>query len=375
VNLEAMAAGKPVVATSVGGVPEFVTDRETGLLVSPEDPTALAGAIGWIHDHPEDAHRYGVNGRARAAGYDWAQIAAEYEQVYADARARRDARRRVAPRGPRTPRPTTSVRALTARYLPLRVQDLMRSLADSVSPPRRRAAARRRISHRRDEELARRVSPRGRVLAGPFEGLALPFESSSGSMAPLFAGTYELEISSAIELLVRCQPPVVVDVGAAEGYYAVGLAVRLPDSRVYAFDIDRWARRLCDLTVEANGVKNVTVRGRVDSEQLNSLLVPGALLVSDCEGFELDLLDPAVVPALQGADLLIEVHEFLRPGVTEALVTRFGPTHDIELIDVVDRDPKVHPQLDHLTDHDASSAVQEGRPTSPPMQWALMTRR
>lgn len=63
--LEAMAAGKPVVATSVGGVPELVMEGETGLLVPPRDPERLAEAIADLLHHPDVAHRMGMNGCAR----------------------------------------------------------------------------------------------------------------------------------------------------------------------------------------------------------------------------------------------------------------------------------------------------------------------
>lgn len=60
--LQAMAVGVPVVASAVGGIPEVVTDGESGLLVEPEDPVALAGAIARVLRDPEAALR-----RARAA--------------------------------------------------------------------------------------------------------------------------------------------------------------------------------------------------------------------------------------------------------------------------------------------------------------------
>lgn len=65
VILEAMAAGKPVVATEVGGIPEVVKDGETGLLVPPKDPDALARAIVKLLQNKELAKRMGRAGKKR----------------------------------------------------------------------------------------------------------------------------------------------------------------------------------------------------------------------------------------------------------------------------------------------------------------------
>jgi glycosyltransferase involved in cell wall biosynthesis len=64
--LEAMAAGLPVVASRVGGVPEQVVDGETGLLVDPGDPEPLAAALERLTDDPALRRRLGAAGRARA---------------------------------------------------------------------------------------------------------------------------------------------------------------------------------------------------------------------------------------------------------------------------------------------------------------------
>ena len=61
VLLEAMAAGVPVIATSVGGIPEVVTDKETGLLVGPRDPQAMASAINLLFSNPVLARRLACN--------------------------------------------------------------------------------------------------------------------------------------------------------------------------------------------------------------------------------------------------------------------------------------------------------------------------
>ena len=83
--MEAMALGKPVVATAVGGVPEVVADQETGLLVPPGDPEAVAAAVSELLEDPERAAAMGRNGRRRAVEHFGVhQMLARTKQVYAD---------------------------------------------------------------------------------------------------------------------------------------------------------------------------------------------------------------------------------------------------------------------------------------------------
>ena len=65
--MESMAAGKPMVATRVGGNPELMADGETGFLVPPRDPAALAGAIQRVLDDPSLAKAMGLSAKARIA--------------------------------------------------------------------------------------------------------------------------------------------------------------------------------------------------------------------------------------------------------------------------------------------------------------------
>jgi len=84
VNLEAMAAGKAVVASRVGGVPELVQDDQNGLLVPAEDAPALAEAMGRLMTDPALRDQLGAAGHARAQAFDWAAIADQYESIYQD---------------------------------------------------------------------------------------------------------------------------------------------------------------------------------------------------------------------------------------------------------------------------------------------------
>lgn len=84
--LEAMAAATPLVSTTAGSVPEVVQHGETGLLVPPNDARALRGAIATLLAEPARAEALGRAGRAGVrARYSWDAVAAQYEEVYAEA--------------------------------------------------------------------------------------------------------------------------------------------------------------------------------------------------------------------------------------------------------------------------------------------------
>jgi starch synthase len=85
VNLEAMACGTAVAGSRTGGIPEVVADGETGLLVPPDDPPALAEALNVLLRDPARARAMGQAGRKRAiAEFGWPAIAAQTADLYAE---------------------------------------------------------------------------------------------------------------------------------------------------------------------------------------------------------------------------------------------------------------------------------------------------
>jgi len=85
VVLEAMAHGKPVVATPVGGIPSLVADGETGFLVPVGDAAALRGAIERVLGDRDLRRRLGAAARARIGAYSWEHVTERTLEIYASA--------------------------------------------------------------------------------------------------------------------------------------------------------------------------------------------------------------------------------------------------------------------------------------------------
>ncbi|MBO0686160.1 MAG: glycosyltransferase family 4 protein [Candidatus Dormibacteraeota bacterium] len=95
VVLEAMASGRPLVTTSIGGITDMVVDGKSGLRVTPGDAQGLATAVARLLDDPELGHRLGADGRARARDFTASRVVPRIEAVYE--RAVRARRRAAAP--------------------------------------------------------------------------------------------------------------------------------------------------------------------------------------------------------------------------------------------------------------------------------------
>ena len=213
------------------------------------------------------------------------------------------------------------------------------------------------------------------VRSGPFKGMMYwPVNApghEAGGLASCLLGAYECELHDVIEDLTRTDYEQIINVGCAEGYYAVGLALRFPRAHVHAFDIVAKARRVCEGLATVNGVADrVTVHGECTHDHLRQLIEKRSLIVTDCEGYELELLRPDLVPGLSRCDMVVELHDFIYAGLTGALVPRFADTHRIRMVDTEARDPAAFGAYGFLTVEQLDLALNELRPC--PMQWAVM---
>jgi glycosyltransferase involved in cell wall biosynthesis len=81
--LEAWALGLPVISTCVGGIPDFIRDSETGLLVPDNDAAAMAKAVERLCSDSGLAGRLSANGREKAERCSWDNVRAEWEALFA----------------------------------------------------------------------------------------------------------------------------------------------------------------------------------------------------------------------------------------------------------------------------------------------------
>jgi hypothetical protein len=231
----------------------------------------------------------------------------------------------------------------------------------------RRSAVRARRQHRLDLAASRAVAEAAvwRVQRGPFKGLR--YVEAYGDLGAKILGSYEQELYPTIEQLIAVGYDNIVNVGAAEGYYAVGLAWRVPAANVIAYEISEKGRVLCAELALLNGV-TVEVRGEFTLAELKLIPAGRTLVIMDIEGGELALLDPDLEPRLLDADHLVELHDFIDPTIKPTLLRRFGATHDCRIQRTADRCANDYAELTVST----RRVLNEHRPG--PMEWAMMSR-
>lgn len=210
------------------------------------------------------------------------------------------------------------------------------------------------------------------VQAGPFAGMILPARVcwGDGDTLPKLLGCYEAELHQWIAAVVATPPDLIVNVGAAEGYYAVGLARLMPNVAVYAFNSAALSGDICREAAQLNDVAGqITVAGHCGTDTLQTLLATSGnpFLLCDCEGEERNLIDPARVPALAAATIVVECHDFIDTSITQTLIDRLTATHELQGVRESARDPNAWPFLTTLNSLDRWVAVCEYRPCT--MHW------
>ena len=212
------------------------------------------------------------------------------------------------------------------------------------------------------------------VMQGLFAGMTYLAAAAEGALVPRLLGTYESELHPHIRAIAAAGLDCVLNVGCAEGYYAVGLARLLEGVEVHAFDTNPQAQTACVELAARNGVEaRVRVGGEFGPEDFERFAGRRALVMMDVEGAELDLLDPSRAPALRGMSVIVETHDLYRKDARGQLMVRFAASHEIAVVEQQPKTPELPPWLRELPHLDQLLAVWEWRIR--PTPWLVMTPR
>ena len=254
--------------------------------------------------------------------------------------------------------------------------ETLRKIAAEPPDANRLAAALRHLAKWRSGVIGNTLANLSgtEVLSGPFKGMDYAVRASEGSRTARMIGAYEASLAPIIEQIIARNYDLIIDIGSAEGYYAVGLARRMPNARIMARDDNPRAQSLCRELATANGVADrVQIGGRMTHADFDLCTTTRSVVICDIEGAEHDLLDPSLASGLLSADILVEVHDCFQPGLSAAITQRFAATHDVRRIDRAIDDQGLPDWMQNLSDLDRLIALWEWR--SGPTPWLWMVRK
>ncbi len=176
-----------------------------------------------------------------------------------------------------------------------------------------------------------RAAARDRVVTGPFCGMKVSASAlSRHHLASYLLGTYELELRPVLSRIIARRYGTILNLGAADGYYAVGLALRSRCVHIEAFEGRPEFHPLIRRAVRRNRVSDrIRLNGKCTADalrhRLESAVLPALLLVDAVD--ETDLVDLRSAPELRCTDILAEAPEW---HLADALIDRFWRTHNVE---------------------------------------------
>jgi len=208
------------------------------------------------------------------------------------------------------------------------------------------------------------------VAYGPFKGMRFHSDSwwSSSDRPSMIFGFYELEVLEALNDLSKSgRFQNFIDIGAADGYYGVGVLINGLFENAYCFEISAAGQKVIGKTAQLNGVaQRVTVFGKAEPHfhrNLEPELFSSSVVLVDIEGGEFELLNANVFRVFQKSAFIIEIHEWADPTGEKIENLRKDAAEFFTICDVRTsaRDLSKYPELHHYIDNDRWLLCSESR--------------
>jgi len=211
------------------------------------------------------------------------------------------------------------------------------------------------------------------VLGGPFKGMRYPsLHAKCSVMAPKIIGSYESELEEVIKSVSTSAYDTIIDIGCAEGYYAVGFALTTQNASIYAYDIDNEALKMCGEMAKINGVANkMYLSNKFTPNDIKKIeKTKRTFILCDCEGYEKELFTVETVPFLSNTDLLIEMHDIFDASISSTVLPLFSESHKLKIFYSHKPNPGLYNILNSYNDEFKELVLSEKR--DGPMTWAYL---
>ena len=176
------------------------------------------------------------------------------------------------------------------------------------------------------------------IINGPFKGMKYISESVGSCHMPKILGIYENEIYP-ILLNFLSNSDLFVDIGAAEGYYAVGSAIKYPNLNVIAFEMDKTGRQYISNLKKRNNVDNVEIRKKfsdVDFFSIQKSAYNRITYLIDIEGEEINIFSK-YHNHFNNSYFIIEIHDRVSNKIESYLKRFYSNTHNTYIIPIKDK--------------------------------------
>ena len=215
------------------------------------------------------------------------------------------------------------------------------------------------------------------VRYGPFKGLRFSDNSWWGASdrGGMLLGIYEEEILNILSNLPK-KYQTFIDLGAADGYYGIGVLVGNIFDKSYCFEISNEGRHVIKQNANLNNVSDrLIIEGKADNFFYKSIKtedIENSFLLIDIEGGEFELLNENVLDVFKSSIIIIEIHDWVEGGGRglEMLIARAKKTHSVEFFKTSKRDLAKYQELAVYADNDRWILCSEGRPKL--MSWMYL---
>ena len=218
------------------------------------------------------------------------------------------------------------------------------------------------LNHATEKEF--KINIPKKVQNGPFKGMIYECKLFWGNIYPKLIGSYESELFGIINKLLRYNFDNVINVGCAEGYYAVGFALKSNVEKVIAVDPLKSSRKEVISLSEKNEVEDrIELKIWTSAKRLSDWVKERTLIIMDCEGSEVGYLKNHPSTNFHKAYILCEIHDFsAHPNIGIDLINRFEKTHKIKILKQQKRESKQYKIIESFDERMKAKLLDEQRP-------------